>query len=105
MLTGKPSLKSWVFLSQATRKSWTSSCTSNVLICVSQRKFKECLKKDGFQLAAGEITPLDGSATPKPAAASKRKKSEVKTEKTPKKAKKSVTKKEEDDAAEKRRRS
>lgn len=71
-----------------------------MLICVSQRKFKECLKKDGFQLAAGEITPLDENSTPKAAAPSKRKKSEIKNEKTPKKTKKAATKKEEDDTEE-----
>ncbi|KAK5073694.1 hypothetical protein LTR64_007170 [Lithohypha guttulata] len=56
----------------------------------AQRKFKESLKKDGFQLAAGKITPLDGTNSSSKAAAtpSKRKKKVVDAEGIPSKKRK-----------------
>jgi len=49
-------------------------CTFDTISC-RQRKFKEALKKDGHQYAAGKVTPLLGTESPKcPPASSKRKK-------------------------------
>lgn len=53
----------------------------------SQRKFREALKKDGLQLSAGKIVPLDDAAKAGKAAAtlSKRKPKAEVSEATPKK--------------------
>lgn len=45
--------------------------------CFSQRKFKDALKKDGYQYAGGQVTPLSSTETPKTTpVTSKRKKKE-----------------------------
>lgn len=63
--TGKHLLQNSVSPTPGTRKSVsTVLCTVDKVIC-RQRKFKEALKKDGHQYAAGKVTPLSDTKSPK----------------------------------------
>ena len=74
-------------------------CTIDMIFC-RQRKFKEALKKDGHQYAAGKVTSLSGTESPKCTPASSKRKKKGATDaaegdETP--SKKQKTKKDEDE--------